>query len=431
MRVLFIAGSDINVHPNHRSHHFIRFLEKHAERVDVISMTRFYSGRHSASILRRFWCGLHKSEGKGTEVIVRDRGIQLKIKQLPGRLDPLVQDLWAYLHLQTLKGLRYDVCIFGNPENALLAYLLKRRGVVQSVIYDDWDYYLGFDQSRFWKILINWRERVSVAISDAVISVGNLLAEYRRSQGAKRSFVIPNGVDYQLFANAQKKRPHPETLVYVGKLAKEYGVDVTIRGFASVLEEIRTARYLIISYSEGPYGDYLKRLASELGLSENINFLGSKSYEDLPYYLAEADIGIALFRPNELRKFAFPLKVVEYMAAGLAVIGADYGETGTLIRDSRCGRHIACEPEEFGRAGIEMLTQRRDLARYQSNASHYARRYEWDKLFSDLPAIIDCWPASTGNLRGSEDGSLEIISSNASDPSIVEYAPSSPVRRDD
>lgn len=388
MDVLFIAGSDL-LHPNHRADHFISFLEKHAARVDVISLTRFYSGPRPAGPWTRLRWGLRNSISERVEVIEKKTGVQVVVRKLPSRLDPVAQDLWAYLHLGPLAGQRYELCIFGNPDNVLLPLLLKRSGVVDTLIYDDWDYYYGFDESPLWKLLMRWRERICVSIADVVVSVGSLLAELRKGQGARRTVVIPNGVDYRLFAAAQQKRPHPPTLVYVGKLAEEYGVDVSLRGFAQVRKEIPTARYLIISYSEGQYTAYLQSLVDELKLGDGVLFLGPKRYEELPYFLAEADIGVALFRPNELMKYTFPLKVVEYMAAGLAVVGTKIGETEKLILEAQSGKAVECSSEDFASAVISLLSDSARLAKYCENAKEYARRYDWNSLFSSLLDVID------------------------------------------
>jgi glycosyltransferase involved in cell wall biosynthesis len=387
--VLYIGGLDLIIHPNHRAHHFITFLERQVTRVDVVSMTGFYSGAWFASPWARFRQGLRASAKNRVQSVDRQKGIELMVRKLPGRLDPVVQDLWAYLHIRSLLQQRYDVCIFGNPVNVLLPLFLKRKGVVGKVIYDDWDYYQGFDRSWLWKLLIRWRNQIGVSIADVVISVGSLLAELRKTQGAKKSFVIPNGVDYPLFAMAHRKKLHPPTLVYIGKLAEEYGIDISIRGFAQVRDMIPTARYLIIGYNEGPYALYLSNLVDELGLNDNVRFLGRKKYDELPQFLAEADIGIALFKPNDLMKYAFPLKVVEYMAAGLAVVGTKIGETEKLILESEAGEAVDYSAGAFANAVINILSDPVKLAQYLENAKAYAQVYDWNVLFSDFLNIVD------------------------------------------
>ena len=388
MNVLFIGGSDFGRIYNHRGHHFVAFLESYFDRVDIVCLRKFYSGSASAGAWTRFRCGLRDILGNRVEVIKRRKGIQVDIRKLPGRLDPIAQDLWAYLNLGSLSGQRYELCIFGNPDNVLLPLFLRKKGVVGALIYDDWDYYPGFPRSALWKCLMKWREQISVSIADVVISVGSLLADLRRSQGAARTLVIPNGVDYHLFASAQEKRTHPPTLVYLGTLADEYGIDISIEGFAKVRNEVPSARYLIIGLEKGEYGRYLRKLVDDLKLGDRVLFLGHKEYNELPHFLAEADIGVALFRPSDLMKYAFPLKVVEYMAAGLAVVGTKIGETGKLILEGKSGMAVECSSGEFASAVINMLNDKVSLSKYCENAKEYARRYDWDLLFAGLLDVV-------------------------------------------
>ncbi len=384
MKVLFIAGSDFTIHPNHRAHHFVSFLEKQGVQVDIISLKRFYSGSSELRPWQRFWRGLHEGNGKRVEVIRKDSGSQLLIRRLPGRFDYVAQDLWAIFNLQALENQKYEICVFGNPDNVFLPWFLKKKGVIETIIYDDWDYYYGFNNSFLIKLLIKWRESFCISISDTVISVGALLAGLRKFQGAKRTLVIPNGVNYPLFAKAQKKEIHPPTIVYMGKLAEEYGVDVSITGFAEVCKVIPTVRYFIIGYNEDTYSRYLRSLVNGLGLNDHVQFLGKKPYEELPDYLSQADIGVALFKPNDLMKYSFPLKVVEYLAAGLAVIGINIGETGKMIAESNSGEALEYSSKEFSESVINLLNDKSRLAEYSKNAAEYAKHYDWDILFSDL-----------------------------------------------
>jgi glycosyltransferase involved in cell wall biosynthesis len=303
------------------------------------------------------------------------------VRKLPSTLDPYVQDLWAYLHLGGLARRHYDLGIFGNPDNVLLAWLLKRRGIVETLVYDDWDYYAGFEAPPHWRLPMAWRERFCISIADTVISVGHLLAEQRVEQGAKRAVVVPNGVDYPLFALGQQKRPHPPTLIYMGSIEDWTGLGVAVEGFAHVHSRIPLARFLILGPDGNPYGRALRERVGELGLAEHVLFLGYKPYHELPEFLAEADIGVALFAPSELTRYAFPLKVVEYMAAGLPVLGTRAGETGRAIRESGAGEALDCSAEAFACAAVELLGDPMRLAEYGKRGREYARGYDWEALF--------------------------------------------------
>jgi glycosyltransferase involved in cell wall biosynthesis len=167
-------------------------------------------------------------------------------------------------------------------------------------------------------------------------------------------------------------------------LAEDWGIDVSIEGFAKVHDRMPEARYIIIGNNEGLYAQYLYSLVSKLGLSNSVFFLGSKRYEELPYYLTEADIGVALNRPNELRRYAVPLKVVEYMAAGLAIVGTGTGETEKLILDGQCGRCVPFSSDAFASAALDILRDNVVLTSYIEHAKEYAKRYDWDSLASGL-----------------------------------------------
>lgn len=387
MNILFIAGTDITIHPNHRAHHFISYLESLGAQVDVVCHLPFYTGGQAVDALARYRYGLRERYRRPFEITPRKNGVQLAVRMLPGRLDDFVHSYWSYLHFGPLTGKRYDLCIFGNPSNVLLPLLLKRRGLIGTLIYDDWDFYPGFNRSWIWTRLTRFRERLCIGSAKLVISVGGLLSDLRKEQGAARTLVIPNGVDYRIFASAQNKRPHPPTLVYMGKLGADWGIDVSIEGFAQMCKQMPDARYLIIGYNQGTYVLQLQRQVERLGLNGKVLFLGGKPYEELPHYLADADVGVALHNPNDLMRYAFPLKVVEYMAAGLAVVGTGIGETEKLILEGQAGRCVSFSPEAFADAVLEILGNKPLLDDYCRHAQDYARRYDWTTVFSSLPDL--------------------------------------------
>src|SRR4029078_13293068 len=68
----------------------------------------------------------------------------------------------------------------------------------------------------------------------------------------------------------------------------------------------------------------------------NVHLLGRKPYADLPAYCKAFDVAINPFRINELTLAANPLKVREYLAAGLPVVSTDIPEVHVL-EDVRVG----------------------------------------------------------------------------------------------
>jgi phosphatidylinositol alpha-mannosyltransferase len=87
-------------------------------------------------------------------------------------------------------------------------------------------------------------------------------------------------------------------------------------------------------------------------------------------------------------KYAFHLKVVEYMAAGLAVVGTRVGETERIITQAGAGRAVEFSAEAFAAAVLEMLGDEDALAQYAARGIEYARAYDWNLVFADLHEII-------------------------------------------
>lgn len=92
-------------------------------------------------------------------------------------------------------------------------------------------------------------------------------------------------------------------------------------------------------------------LLAPIGL-QNVKFLGRKRYEDLPAYRKAFDVAVNPFRLNELTLNANPLKVREYLAAGLPVVSSAIPEVEKV---GLC--KIARTSEEFVQKVDECLAE--------------------------------------------------------------------------
>jgi glycosyltransferase involved in cell wall biosynthesis len=149
---------------------------------------------------------------------------------------------------------------------------------------------------------------------------------------------IPHGIRMDQFGR-DARRPTDETVgvVFVGSFYHWHGVELLIDAFAMAREHVEGLRLCLI-------GDGLTRPACEakvrhLGIAGAVEFTGWISREHVLEYLADADIGVAPYLMLETFYFD-PVKVIEYMAAGLAVIASrqgsidrtvDHGKDGLLV----------------------------------------------------------------------------------------------------
>ena len=152
---------------------------------------------------------------------------------------------------------------------------------------------------------------------------------------------LPWGANIERFAavaaSRQSSTVHrpPSTVVFMGSFRAWHGVTDFVRAALLLLEQGHALRFTLIG--DGPERAAAEALAAPRAAS--FRFTGAVPYAQVPALLAEADLGVAPFNtaPHPaLRAAGFfwsPLKIYEYMAAGLPVVTANLPPLGAVIRD--------------------------------------------------------------------------------------------------
>src|SRR5690606_10170751 len=85
-----------------------------------------------------------------------------------------------------------------------------------------------------------------------------------------------------------KKYENEFIFLTVGNLIKTKGHDLTLKAFKEILDKKEDARLLIIG--DGSEKNNLLTLANNLGIKEKVNFLGTKSHEEVMEYISICDV---------------------------------------------------------------------------------------------------------------------------------------------
>ncbi|MFX0210074.1 MAG: glycosyltransferase family 4 protein [Candidatus Hodarchaeota archaeon] len=300
----------------------------------------------------------------------------------------LLSSLFAFILRVRLK---IDVFIGQGPWEAAVGYMLKKIGKLKVLVYDDFDYAPGYQHAKYRKLIVTSLENYVMKRSDIVISVSKLLGELREKQTGKKIEIIPNGVNYELFRRAQYKKPHPPTLIYMGYVSDWSGVELIVEALPTIKGNVPNLRFIVIGHCSPNYLASIKSMVGKLKLGESFAYLGNKRYVELVDYLKQADIGMALFKPIELRKYAFPLKVIEYMASGLPVIATRGTQAGITVEAHQCGEAIGFSADEFSTCVCSMLTDREKYRRYSENSKKNSFNYDWEKLMRREYELIEAY----------------------------------------
>lgn len=172
----------------------------------------------------------------------------------------------------------------------------------------------------------------SYRLIDVLIAPSRFLADKIQELGwrGKEIEVIPNPLTAEeLHQDFSSKNLVKDRLVFFGRLSEEKGIDTLLRALALVPEKE------LVIIGEGPAKAELEALATELGMANRVQFVGSRFGMELSSELKKAE---AVVVPSAWYE-NLPYVVTESLALGLVVIAAEsggiperitYGENGFL-----------------------------------------------------------------------------------------------------
>jgi glycosyltransferase involved in cell wall biosynthesis len=265
---------------------------------------------------------------------------------------------------------------FTYPDGVVAALLGRRLGI-PSVITEHNFWRPWMDEHRMVRRQVSWavaRASALVAVSRAVRL--NMESVLRR---AVRAEIVPIGVDGDFFRMKTARAPDGiDRILYVGWLNQVKGVDVLLHAMALVRTGRPGARLSLVGGSV--YRDTqvqeqaLRRLASDLGLSDVVQFLGSQSPEVVARELREADVVVV---PS--RRESCGAVLLEALASGTPVVATRSGGPEDIVRAEVGGLVPVADPAALA-AAIDSVLLRRTTFDPPTLRQYALERFSWDRL---------------------------------------------------
>ncbi|MGN8244861.1 glycosyltransferase [Cellulomonas soli] len=247
---------------------------------------------------------------------------------------------------------------------------------------DDW--VAGADLMGLSADYLRRREDAQLAAADLVVTVTGHLADLWRDRCAQVA-VVPNGCDPAHFAHVDEATPAADVHLpgpvagFVGHLSDR--IDV------SVLEAVADTGVSLLLVGPVQPGFATDRLARLLA-RENVQATGRRPFEDLPGYLRVIDVGLTPYADTAFNRSSFPLKTLEYLAAGRAVVTTGLPAARELPADLVT---LADGPAQMAAATVAALAAQADPALADRRRA-YAHGQSWDaraRAFLDVLGLGD------------------------------------------
>jgi glycosyltransferase involved in cell wall biosynthesis len=235
----------------------------------------------------------------------------------------------------------------------------------------------------------------TLSAADVVVCVSEPVAAWARSWSRRpeRVAVVANGVDTDRVRPADRPvtpaRAVPFTLGFVGTLKPWHGVETLLDALA-LLHRAEPGAYRLLLVGDGPQAAALQARAEAAGIAALVERTGSVDPVEIAPLLHRMDVAVAPY--PETASYFSPLKVYEYLAAGLPVVASDVGQLPELLDRGRLG--VLVEPGRADALAHAVADLRADEARRcllrratrEATTDHHGWDRVVDRILSRLPA---------------------------------------------
>lgn len=246
------------------------------------------------------------------------------------------------------------------------------------IIYDCMDELSAFKNAPAELTLL---EKELLRRADVVFTGGHSLYEAKKNKH-QNIHPFPSSIDKKHFAKAREKSIEPADQVNIPHPRLGFYGVIDERFDYKLIAEVANARpeWQIVLI-----GPIVKIHPDILPKNSNIHYLGGKSYDQLPEYLAGWDLAMITFLLNESTRYISPTKTPEYLAAGIPVISTPirdvvnpYGKLGLVSIIGNSKEFIKAAESALIAPGKEWLPK----------VDKFLNKGSWDQTYKDMTNLI-------------------------------------------
>jgi glycosyltransferase involved in cell wall biosynthesis len=226
-----------------------------------------------------------------------------------------------------------------------------------------------------------------------VIALSGVEAEQYKGMNVPEEKIatIPNGIDLSEYTNLPPKgcfrekfgiKGKEKIVLYLGRIHKIKGLDILVKAFAKVIEDLGDVRLVVVGPDDG-YLNELKALINALRIEDNALILGPLYGEDKLEAYVDADVYVLPSRYE-----TFPMSLLEAVACGTPVILTKNCGVAEYFRD-KVGLVVNPNSSRVREALIEMLLDQKRQDIFRENCKTVIEQFNISKTVSELEEVYE------------------------------------------
>lgn len=297
----------------------------------------------------------------------------------PGMSRVGIRSLSEWLRVRAIR--RAVAQLGGTVQSVVIASLAPLYGSfpdAKHVLYGTDDFVAGAALMGLSERWLRNLERRQLEASDLVVAVSPILAQRWQEKGHQVA-LVPNGCENEAFRFDFSDVPpdiaiRPPIVGFVGHISAR----IDIAYFEAIAE--RGISLLLV----GPWQkDFAVSRMSRLLAQPNVQWVGAKPFDELPRYVGAFDVGIVPYADSEFNRGSFPLKTLEYLAAGARVVASDLPSIRWLDTPLVS---VGSGPVEFADAVSSALASRPTLEE-RARRRAFAAQHSWEKRAAQFAVV--------------------------------------------
>lgn len=287
-------------------------------------------------------------------------------------------DLWINLIGKKLKKLNQKPVVFYDVREPYAIDLIsfKRGRYLSKKVIRLFAHYLDI-----------WEKECAKNYDLVIANELNVREEFRKKLDKKKVEVLYNYTDiHNRFENIPLSEKEFD-FIYCGGITAERGIFNIVEAAEIVVKKTPKFKILILGkFSPLSLKEELKKIILSNKLNENIILHNPVNYTEVSNFYNKSRNGIITWLPVKSLTLKMPIKIFEYMAFGLPIIGSNFGNIRNTVENINCG--ILVDPEDsntIANAMLELLSNEKIYNYYSKNGRESTlERFKWENEFEKL-----------------------------------------------